>query len=326
MKAKYWIKSLSNYNINGQSISGSPLKTPFYILKRILTKEKPKVYVFRYLNDYNNIVKTILRFSSEFLTILICRVFHIRIWWILHNIDKETHQYYPKITNLRRKFLSQNAQLIFTTDKLLMEYAKQLFPKNKVASISLGYSDENIYTLKDCDSINEKIKEWLESIDKSKSKIIFCIGTKTAKSIHFNRINNFIIDINECDKTNQWYALVVGSKVKEHPNIFNLSNNYNITANLVKEYCDFYYKVMDDYSMYYTVYEACHFKIPILTEDFGILPQVLKHYNIGEVCDDIGMNKIVMNKNKKNYQFTEFLEKNNWNVAAKTFSEYYNNL
>src|SRR5690554_389174 len=80
-----------------------PILSPLYLLKLLLTGKRIKVYVFRYLNDSNSLFIAYLRVISEAITIGIAKLFSIEIWWLCHNVDKETSSYYPHLTKIRRK-------------------------------------------------------------------------------------------------------------------------------------------------------------------------------------------------------------------------------
>src|SRR5690606_13593977 len=111
-------------------------RAPLFLIKQII-KKKPKAYVLRYLNDYPSFGKTLVRTASEVILILSCILFRIEIFWICHNIDRESDMYHPIMTNFRRKIVSFFSKKIFVTDELLVRKAIEVFPKHacKIESI-----------------------------------------------------------------------------------------------------------------------------------------------------------------------------------------------
>src|SRR5690554_4195927 len=191
---KFWClkQELNKIGIESTAIVGHPIFAPFFILKQIINRKKVKVYVFRYINDSESFILAIIRWLSELFKIAICKIFGIKIWWLCHNVDKETTSYHPKITNLRRKNIVKYATRIFTTNKMLIPVAQQYFPDKFIDSLSLGYIEGSTSNkIKADDKIDNNIVQWIENKVSKKSKIIFCIGSPAEKSLHFRLINNF---------------------------------------------------------------------------------------------------------------------------------------
>lgn len=323
-KFKNWQSALSSLGVQSDAFAKSPLLIPYLLLKMCFSA-KPQVFVFRYLNDYPALIKSLLRLFTDCLTIFICKLFKIRIWWILHNIDKETDEYHPKLTQLRRRYLSKNSEILFVTDRILIPVAEQLYPNKKIDSISLGYLESNIYSLKGNDEKEREIESWLKSIkSKDTNQVIFVIGTEVEKAKHFKKIGQLIEQLNIIDQQNSWYALVIGSQVTSHPNILNFKENMSIPNSFITDYCDYYYRILDDYSVSYTLYEAAHYHIPIITENIGAIPLFVSNYKTGHIIEDDNYSRFVEQiRNDNTYLFKEFLLENNWINSAHTFKKQY---
>src|SRR5690606_14019778 len=112
--------------------------------------------IIRYLNDYPSFLKTILRTFSEFFLIGICKIANIKVFWICHNVDRESTQHFPKISELRRNIIAFYSLRIFVMDTLLVEFAKHTFPKHrdKIDYISFGEIEGNTHGSGDKDSIS----------------------------------------------------------------------------------------------------------------------------------------------------------------------------
>lgn len=320
-----WKNELSSININSYAVEGSAIKAPFFLLKLLLQKRSVKVYVFRYLNDYPSLFKTVLRLISELLVVLLSRIFNIRIWWICHNVDKETSMNYPYFSRIRRAMISRASVRIFTTNKLLIPYAKELFNTSKVDSISLGFIEgKPIENISLESNINEDLIIWIKSHQSSNTRFIFCAGTPESKSLHFSLINSFIDNVNKYDTKNVWYAIVIGTFVENNNKIYNIPSKHFVDKKIIIEYIDFYYRVMDDFSISYTLYEASEYELPIITENYGILPEIIEYYQNGLIYDENDIEVFLESINKR-FDFITFKNENNWKQSAATFYKYYLN-
>lgn len=318
------IEELKKLNIEADVIKAKhPVLTPFYLLKLLMQGKKIKVYVFRYLNDSNSFILAVLRLVSEAFTILLLKIFNINIWWLCHNIDKETAMFFPKLSRIRRKNVVKFSSLIFTTNELLIHKAQEFFPGKTIDSLSLGYIDNGFQKIRREQKNDLEILEWIKSRKDSTSKFIFCIGSPAKKSLHFKLIHNFIEKLNVKSKY-AWYAIVIGAEVEAGEYIYNIPYKLSIDLNIIKNNANFYYRVIDDYSMSYSIYEAAQLRIPIITEDYGIMPNIINEYKLGVVIesyDDLSQKIESYNFNEEN--FAEFINENNWTVTAEKIKNHY---
>lgn len=316
---------LKKHAIMSHAISGSPLKAPFIIMAALIRGKKLHIYVFRYLNDYPSFFKSALRLLSEVMVIIICRIWGITLWWICHNVDKESHANFPRISLLRRRLVGFYSKRIFTTSHLLNKYAALYFNSSKISNISLGYIQGKVYSdLSDKENTNANLSLWLEKQKMNKCKIIFCVGTLSTKVLHFDLISSLVELLNKADKTYNWRAVVVGVSIPSSPHIYNIQYKHFVSSDIIQKYVDYYYRVMDDLSISYTLYEAAYFKKPTLTERYGFLPEIVSYYDIGFVIDrnDI-CSFLEWEKVNHEFGFSRFQNENNWREAAKTLSYYY---
>jgi len=323
-KIEHLINALSSIRIKAKGVSSSMILTPFFTIKMILRGEKPEVYVFRYINDRKSFFFTFLRYFSEILQILICKKFNIKIWWLCHNIDKETKLYHPTINKLRRKAVKKAAIRIFTTNRLLIPKAKEVFPNKRVDALSFGYMEGKFSeSIAENDETDKEIISWINQRKNDKSKFIFCVGSPAKKSIHFKHITKFIEVINSNSDYN-WYAIVIGNSVQKTTMLYNVSHRHFLPSTIISKYADYYYRIIDDYSISYSVFEAVHYRVPIITESYGILPTIVEQYNIGIVVDNYKVaEKHIINHNITESNFIEFEKENNWKTAANKIKECY---
>ncbi len=316
---------LLKIGIESEAVNGHPIFAPFFLVQELLRGKKVGIYVFRYINDSESTILAIGRYFSDLLQIFLCRIFRIKIWWLCHNVDRETAVFHPMITRLRRRNIIKYSERIFTTNSLLIPTAQHYFPEKFVDSLSLGFIEGVISErIERNDSIDREIVRWMESNNTSNTKFIFCIGSPADKSLHFQLINKFIENVNRIDTSRKWFAIVVGDRVRESPFIYNVPYRHFVNPEILLEYASYYYRVINDYSISYSVFEAVHYRIPIITESYGILPEIVKYYNIGIVIDSLDNLLSDIDSFQVNFvDFERFEALNNWQVAASKIKFYY---
>lgn len=326
-KYRFLSLELAKLGIQSDSVRARhPIFSPIYIIKLLLKGRPIRIYVFRYLNDCKSFPLALLRLSSEFFTVLLSKVFGFRIWWLCHNIDKETSANFPFITKLRRFNVTRNCEIIFTTSDVLIDKAKSVFPHNYIDSISLGYMPNGVQTIRSDTEEEQKLLSWLKKHQSPNSRIIFCIGSPAMKSKHFAMISEFIDSLN-LEGKGLWYAVVVGDKVERNEFIYNIPYKLALSEGTIRRYAQFYFRVIDDFSISYSIYEACSFNIPIITFPLGILPLIVKKYNLGVIINsDLSLHTQLDDFDISNAGFSRFLTENNWTVAAKKLAVYYSQL
>lgn len=320
-------QELESLGIESQAVQAKhPVLTPLFIIKLFLQGKKVKVFVFRYINDSDSFSLATIRIISDLITLLIIKMVGGHVWWLCHNVDKETSTFFPKMIEVRRKNIAKFSSVIFTTNQLLIPKAKEMFPEKLIDSLSLGYIETGALNIGIDYESQRRIDQWIEERRGEKSKFVFCIGSPAKKSIHFKLVGNFIKKINQNSRFH-WYAVVVGSQVEPSKYIYNIPYQSAIDKNWLKNNADFYYRAIDDYSMSYSVYEAAELRIPIICENFGILPSIVEKYNLGIVInnyDDIA--EKIESYHINNEVFLRFLNENNWEVAARKIYAYYTDL
>ena len=299
IKSKKWAEASTFVGLNVVIQKKSAIYAPWFLLKFILGFGKPSGYVIRYLNDYQSFLRTMVRTLSEISLVMICWVFRIKIFWICHNVDKETERYFPSISNFRRKLVSRCCKRILVTDVLLKDKAAQLFPRyhNKIDSISFGEIAGYDTGSGDKESIRFLAQKRDAAVQGGiKFLSVLCAGSpNNPKYLHFS----YLIDLIEKAKINGYYiaAIVAGNwddsersnrllnAYKTSPNILVFEKFTTFSSSFIKSNMDFYFRGYDDYSVPFTVYEACALRKPILALESGFLPKMVRHYDIGNVVD-----------------------------------------
>jgi hypothetical protein len=298
VKVRLWQRNAED-NISIVGFSGSPILVPIKMLYFIARKGIPDAYVFRYLNDYPSLVQTLLRVLSELLVIAICKLLGVKVAWLCHNVDKETNRFFPALTAFRRKAILWASKGVFVTSEFLLPFAlKELGCKgSELGVITFGRIEEETIKSVGVDEsfIYRFIDDWKSR--HSNVKVLFCASTPGLdKCKHFEFLESLIAEARESGVC--VLALVAGdfeyndfsktqkSAFEKNDQIFLVGNYATFSSSLIVSKVDFYWRVYDDLSVPYTIYEAVSYSKPTLTMKYGILPEIVSGYNVGDVIAD----------------------------------------
>lgn len=335
LKSRMWSRALRPYEIDLVALKGSSIKwSLFYIKSNVKYKPKPKAIIFRYLNDYPSLGKTLLRLFSEALTITMAKITRTKIYWICHNVDKETDSHFPHLSKIRRNLLQSSSAGIFVLDEILVPYAIKAFPKSKVDYISFGTFEIN-------NKDHDRIKEINDFIVENKSnRTIFglCIGSINYKTIHFLEIPKLL---QKAKDQGIDLKLIVGGPISEylrqkHPEIFSFYTEskdiYFVDGFIKYEELDireisFVFKSNTDLSVPLSYYTAAKASVPIMAIEDTFSAEIVIAYNLGEIVNKDYKNllHIIEKLNNAKYSFDSFLKKNSWDRAALKLKEHLQN-
>lgn len=294
--------------------SGSPIRAPIFLIRCMLTKGRPAGYIVRYLNDYRSLPKTILRIASEVVLVVLCTFLRIELYWISHNVDKETIRNYPRISRARRWLFATVSNKILVTDSLLIACAHKVFPKqiNKLQAVSFGPVDIGTeMNPKIASIVREHIAahKSIATVVGLKPLVLFCAGSPGhPKYLHFELVPElvekaktlgfYIIPIMAGDFNAKKAGRALLSKYDGIQSVLAFDRYTKFSEDFIVNDMDFYWRVYDDWSVPFTVYEAALVRKPILTMDIGFLPALVENEKLGFVLDqdwrnlEVGLNAI----------------------------------
>lgn len=341
-KSKAWRVAAVENNY-GQLIchSGSPLFFPFIYLQKILFKTKPDALVFRYIGDYKSMFLTIIRLFSEVFTIGVAKLHKSKILWICHNVDKETHLYYPLINKLRRKLIKNSAKKIFVLDSLLINHAQTILKVNKHKLDDLCFGNADIFkseAQKDAGDLayfDKKYRKWIW-LNNAETKVKYVglwIGAPAEKlysglkalSVFFNRhktqepLFGFVI----IGKIGDWLQKrdsALFKEIQKNPRILFINKHLAIEADVWHNFADFVWKPCNDLSVNMTAYNAALNKLPIIGMPATFFGTFIEHYKIGFTIDPetTSWNDFVKKIKQYNPECADrFLENKTWGHGAK---------
>jgi len=313
-KSRNWALEINKIGvIKMLPLNGSALYTPFTLLKYIVRSKKPNALILRYLNDYKSFSKSIIRFFTDTFSILLVQIFNIRLYWICHNIDKESTSFYPRLTEIRRSLLKKYSIKIFVTDDLLVHHAERYLkkPREHIVPIcfgekkQIGKDDIWIDKLKLLKDENKTTGLWIGSICKKNIKGLEDI-IEWCEMVSHN-LQFIVIGPNYLDND---FTLI--EQLKKHEAIIFIEQYLDLSPSRWNEIADFIYKVYDDISVPHSVYSCASSKLPFVTKKDTFLGEMIEFYKIGFTIDsfyDISQN---LNSWEENHEFNK-----SWKLAAE---------
>jgi len=307
-------------------LAGSQILSPLQLLLHMIKNKKtPDFFVFRYLNDYPSALRTILRLISEISVIVFCFIFRIRVFWVCHNVDKESIVNYKFITRIRRWLIIKASDNIFVTSQLLLPFAKRILGTTKVCAISFG--QVNIEKKMDLEAKNTLLKHQLFNQEGVVRVII--TGSPAEKSLHFDYVIKLIEAFEGIGKSivivvagefdNSLRSIKLLGSYRENKAIILFERYTCFSLEFIKNNFDFYFRVYSDYSVPYTVYESSSLRIPVLTMNKGFLPTLINQYNLGYVLNKEFTNLVCAIESCKaidEKQYQSFLYDHHWGTLG----------
>jgi len=296
-KAKAWMQPLESKAVHFNNIRS--------LLLAVISYNR-KCCIFRYLNSESNFFKDLIYTFVICLVCLFRKLLRLDIYWILHNVDKETKDLYPQLTKIKRKVISLSAKKIFVTDSLFLKECSMYFPK--VFPISFGPKYNGVIkneTIIDVQRFSEKF-----------DFVILCLGAVGPKYLHYDKLE-FLEKI--VARHNKKVGFVVSKDIFSPSENMLLIDEPNLDESVIKSYIDGIYRINDDISMPYTVYAACSAGIPLISNVEYWTFKILQEYGIGFSEEAFfTANEKQINDVKKNMDV--FLSNKNWQSLAKNLS------
>lgn len=339
-KSLRWAHAAKGTGLELLPQTGTPINAPLFLLKTTFRRGVPAGYVVRYLNDYPLLAKTLLRLVAEIALVLLCGLLRVSLFWICHNVDKESSAHHPRISRLRRQMFANRAQRVFVTDPLLVPHAKRHFPAHaqKITAITFGrvdpsgefdHEEEQIAV----DFLTEKLAE-AKAVGLS-PVVLLCTGAPAEKSLHFDYLEALLIAAQQCgyraicivagefSESARGRALV--GRYRTNCNIYIFPHFTRFTPEFIAQYVDFYWRGYDDWSVPFTIYEAATFRKPVLALEAGFLPELVKTYGLG-ITTTPSFERIRsafqdMRALASTNPFDDFLDDHDWSTLSRKLNE-----
>ena len=333
LKIISWNRALRDSGFKNIKILGSPkspLLFPFELILISIKKGLPKAVMFRYLNDSPSFFKTFFRMLSEMLTIFLCIIFNIKIYWLIHNVDRESTQYFPSISIFRRKFLNYFTDKVFVTHYFFKQYVEKKFnrPSHTIKVACFGSEDEN-----NIKAINKNLLNKIDITEPNKHIGLWIGEFAEKKIIGLEFISKLILE----DKNGLLKFLIIGINNNESYNFFVkkagidkkiynkrircIGENIDIHSIFWPKYAHFVVRPMNDISLPLTYAYAAHVNLPIIGPDNNIVTKLAEYDSVGFGINfqKQPVNELIRYISRIDYNnFKKFQKGYNWLKGAKT--------
>nr|PZN77460.1 MAG: hypothetical protein DIU57_16515 [Pseudomonadota bacterium] len=304
VKARMWRDAAKTFGVEIQTAPGSAVYLPLRFLRHTLRRGRPKAVVFRYLNDYPQLWKTVCRAAAELLCVALCYLFRVRIVWICHNVDRESSCTFPLISRFRRSLIARRAAAILVTDDLLVDVARRYFPDRaaRIETVQFGSylrTTTGEETRQFTRHVTEIVARWRQEVAEQDRLLMvgLCAGSPALKMEHYARIPELIAAARRAGI--ELRMIVVGPIedflkatapealrfIQGDPRVSFTSGYVPIAEHEIAPFIDFYWRAYRDYSVPMSVYTAASVRKPILALNIGFLPKMVRAYRLGEVLE-----------------------------------------
>lgn len=262
--------------------------------------------MFRYLNDSPLLRRAVWKVAADLLLVGIVRSRGGKVYWLCHNVDRETREHFPRLTAIRRAVIGRASSVIFVTDPLLVEPARSILPKrysHKLRWLCFG-SFESWGERESFGSMTEPVvREAVERFSRQMRQeaksagaaclIGLCLGRAGDKYLHFD----YAVDLLRAARGTRYHvALIVAldasratnsrqlaaiRALRREPNALVFERSIGFHESEMAGWYDFIWRGVADWSTPITVYGAAAVGKPILALNTGFLAKLVDHYRLG---------------------------------------------
>jgi glycosyltransferase involved in cell wall biosynthesis len=327
IKSRKWAKYIEKEFREVKIVNGSPMYMLPVTVKHIRNVD---CLVFRYLNDYPEIYKTLLRFVLECCTLFISCITEIKVLWICHNVDDGSYKNYPLIAKARRLLMAKLSHRVYVTAGELIEPASSNLgiKKNKIDSISFGKFDVSK------NNVNKKFEKKCKSFSSGSEKMLVGLWVGNLKNKNMCSLEKSL-DLVKSKFSDSIKIIIVGSissylnengysklfeQLKNNSNILIYDGYLDVKESVLTHEIDFFWRGVTDLSIPETLYHAVSEKYPICTPSGTFFGKYVEKNDIGTSIDTKSCKDIeramgyVKNWSKSNAE--KFLANHKWRSLA----------
>ncbi|MFY0593582.1 hypothetical protein [Roseivirga sp.] len=342
-KARQWAKNAPNSDIHW--INGARLLFGFKVIAQSWRlKSKSVIVVQRYLNDYPSYWKSFMLVVTDLVYLSYLKMRGIELWWLCHNIDQESEVNHSKFIRWRRHLALSSAKKILVTDPFFIKYASLLFRKYKVPIDAVCFGDYSnqmdihASNLKVTKPLSEPLSfksigfsdllKLLKEQRNSSEFIGYCGGGVLPKKKYLESVPELIEKSAEEGITLKLLVLSNLSEKKnprlyryllKSPHVIFINSLMDLDLHAIAPYVDFYWTGYDDISMPFSIHAANTTGVPSISLNVGIIPLLLRHYQIGfTLAKDLSnLKETLLILKRYDFKHMEFLKQHEWNSFEK---------
>lgn len=302
MKSTAWASALSSGDgAELVPLEGSPVRAPWYLIKHYFSGDRVDGFIFRYLNDYPSLLRSLVRAGAELLTYALIVFLHRgEVAWICHNVDRETDAHHPRLSAFRRRFLIRVSKRIFVTSDLLVEHARKYLqiPSEKVGVAAFGKpprKDGEVVADSSLGKILQAVKDmklagcnvglWVGSpAGKSAPGLCSFVRYVLSKKSESNCYCGVIVGVSE-----QWVHLALGDDLYREmiaSEVFKLFGKVEIPWSDWAVF-DYIWKPCEDVSLTMTALNAAAAGVPLVAHQGSFIGDFVQYFGIGVSVDPL---------------------------------------
>ncbi|HHF3084260.1 TPA: hypothetical protein ACPJ1F_002459 [Vibrio diabolicus] len=327
-KSNSWCNEINNiecFQVNGN------IFYQFYFVALYALRGYEVIFFFRYLGDYRNIFMTFIKMFLECLICFICKLSKGQVRWIVHNIDKESFEFFPKITKIRRNIVAYHCEYAYVTDCSLIEHLQNKMPNYK------GIIDVTCFGDKATDTdvaFNRQITDVICDLKKNHEDIRFslCATSLSLKCYHLFKMSSFldvinkdglklvmilVAPFNKYKNSKVWDGLY--SELSSRKDIMIFPDGGRVSEKYLTNHIDFVYRTLDDISIPYSLYTSVSAKLPLVTHNVGMLRNIVLREEVGVVYHSYSCEELFCKLEQiKKDNFDRFNNNYNWEKGAQS--------
>jgi len=339
-KARHLVAAIRTLGGESRALPRYPFTVWASLLRRSPVR-RGDVLVARFLNDHPSLLLSVCKPLGDALTLAVCWLRGIRVFWLCHNVDRETESYWPVTSGLRRRMWSRCAERIVIDDPTLMAAANVIFRRyrDKLFPITLGPLDYG--PRHDRPDLAQRARtfftrEQRRDGGKDCRLNILCAGVSGEKYLHFDLLPRLerelralrweprIVVVTRFQKDGGWsrgkhYGAFI-EWCERTPSVLLLRDYIDLDEREWTDDVDLIWRTMSDWSFAFTLFNAARARIPVLSYECGHSGQVVEHEGIGATVawDFSNLDEAVRQaRATPDERFERFLARRSWQNGAR---------
>ncbi|RLK51646.1 glycosyltransferase involved in cell wall biosynthesis [Alkalispirillum mobile] len=307
VKFEGWKRALESYSPHHQALAmWRPWLGFLHILRHRWRGRQVDALVVRYLNDRGSGWATTLVLVGEMVTLATARLLGVPVFWVIHNIDRETCNQRPLLVRLRRLSVRRTASVFFVTEEVLRPHAASIHRiKGPIHTLPLGEPvAESLRPERVGPRLNKFHKgaeAWLAAQADRLGRRPCCVlvvGTPEDKYSHFWRLSELLdiayrsgvplvaLVVSPLEGRNG-RALAQALARHEREGRVHMSRGYlPVDWHWAANRCDALLRGYQDLSMSHAIFHAVQVRMPVLCMPGGVVSEVVRREGIGQVLEE----------------------------------------
>ena len=293
-KSAGWSDELRQLGAEGMSLGDGYGRRLRCLLPGFWRRRCADVYVFRYLNDWPSLPRSIALLGRDAFTLFVCWVTGVRVLWIMHNVDRETRAWHPGISRLRRAMVARFARRVLVADPWLQEAAlARGIPRERLGWICFGAPQWPGVDARN-EALARQIRDFRTRLTQRARRVVLglAVSDDARKKTHYLNAPDTVGALEDGTVV---AMLLIGrypqgeeferARTRAHENEYLqvLDETIAVNERFLAPLFDFFYRSMNDLSVPFTAYVASSLEKPLITRAQGALGRIVEREQLGGV-------------------------------------------